>query len=96
MLVRPERRGPELFDILFEFKLVRRKTLGKKGEELRGMDDQALRQLTSVKTALAEARAQARRYRERLLKRDDLLNLRSYVVVGVGLERMLGEEVPEP
>ncbi len=56
LLVRPERRAPELFDLLFEFKLVRRKTLGKKGEELRGIDDEALRQLTPVKTALTEAR----------------------------------------
>jgi hypothetical protein len=93
LLVRPSRRTPELFDLLFELKLVRRKTLGKKGKELRGLDDDTLRRLPPVKAAFAEARAQARRYREGLLKRDNQLNLRSYVVVGVGLERMLGEEL---
>ncbi len=93
LLVRPEMRRYGFFDLLFEFKLVRRKKLKKNTQELRGMDDDALRQLPDVKKALTEARNQAERYREALVKREGELNLRTYVVVAVGLERMLGEEI---
>ncbi|MCP4664505.1 MAG: AAA family ATPase, partial [bacterium] len=48
LLVRPEMRRHGFFDVLFEFKLVRRAELGKTGEELRAMDDEALRELTPV------------------------------------------------
>ncbi len=93
LLVRSEMRRYRFFDLLFEFKLVRRNELGKKGQELRGMDESVLRELSAVKTALAEARKQARLYRGALLRREGELNLRTYVVVSVGLERMLGEEI---
>ncbi len=94
LLVRPETKRPGAFDLLFEFKLVRRKDLGRKGEELRAMDETALRRLPAVAKAFDEARAQAERYRAALVKqRGDTLDLRGYVVVAVGLERILGEEV---
>ncbi len=95
LLVRSEMRRYSFFDLLFEFKLVRRRELGKKGQELRGMEESALRELAAVKRAFVEAKKQARRYREALLRREGELNLRTYVVVAVGLERMLGEEVGE-
>ncbi len=95
LLVRPETRHYGFFDLLFEFKLVRRNELGKKGHELRDMDEANLRGLSPVKRAFAEAKKQARLYREALRRREGELNLRTYVVVAVGLERMLGEEVEE-
>ncbi len=81
------------FDVLFEFKLVRRAELGKKGEELREMDDGMLRQLRPVAAALAAAREQVLGYREILAQRLGEARPRCYVVVAVGLERVLGEEV---
>ena len=58
------------------------------------MDEEALRQLTPVARAFTEARAQAERYRAALSRqRGSEIDLRSYVVVAVGLERMLGEEI---
>ncbi len=95
LLVRPEMRRYRFFDLLFEFKLVRRKKLKKKAQELRGMDEAALRQLPDVANAFTEARDQAKHYRAALVKREGKLNLRTYVVVAVGLERMLGEEIAE-
>ncbi len=95
LLVRPERRGTGLLDFLFEFKHVRRKELGKKGEELREMHDSTLRKLKPVAKALQDAKAQVRRYRSRLENRHRDLDLHSYAVVAVGLERMLGKEVPD-
>ncbi len=97
LLVRPESRYPNPFDILFELKLVRRKALGKKGLELRAMDEAALRELPAVEKAFAEAREQVERYRDALeRKHGDGVRRRGYAVVAVGLERLLGEEVKMP
>jgi len=93
LLVRPEMRRYGFFDLLFEFKLVRRNVLKKKGQELRDMDEAALRRLEPVAKAFTEARDQAERYRAALVRREGELNLRSYAVVAVGLERILGEEI---
>ncbi len=93
LLVRPEMRRHGFFDVLFEFKLVRRAKLGKKGEELREMDDGALRELTPVAAALAAARKQILGYRDALARKLGEAQPRCYVVVAVGLERVLGEEV---
>ena len=95
LLVRPEMRRHGFFDMLFELKLVRRKELGKKGQELSEMSREALRQLPRVGKAFADARDQAERYRDRLVQRfgEAALNLRCYTVVAVGLERILGEEI---
>ena len=94
LLVRPGNRYPNAFDILFELKLVRRKTLGMKGRELRVTDEAALRQLPAVKKALTEAREQVELYRAALVRqRADTVGPRCYAVVAVGLERILGEEV---
>ena len=94
LLVRPESGYPNPFDILFELKHVRRKQLGKKGQELRDLDEAALRELPAVKTAFTEASAQVARYREALIRqRGNAVRPRCYAVVAVGLERILGEEV---
>jgi hypothetical protein len=94
LLVRPETKRPGAFDLLFEFKLVRRKKLKQSGEALRAMDEMALRRLPAVAKAFEEARGQTERYRTALVKqRGTGSELRSYVVVAVGLERVLGEEV---
>ncbi|MCP4654304.1 MAG: AAA family ATPase, partial [bacterium] len=96
LLVRPEMRRHGFFDVLFEFKLVRRAELGKTGDELRAMDDDALRELTAVSSALDAAREQVWRYRDALVKKFSDAQPRCYAVVAVGLERVLGEEVSSP
>jgi len=94
LLVRPEMRRHGYFDFLFELKLVRRKDLGKSGQELREMDEDSLRRLPPVARAFAEAREQARRYAAILLRqRGEELKLRRFAVVAVDLERFVGEEV---
>ncbi len=93
LLVRPEMRRYGFYDLLFEFKLVRRKELGKAGRELSTMDETTLYQQPSVARAFSEAQQQIEHYRRALVKQEDGLNLRCYVVVAVGLERILGEEI---
>ena len=95
LLARPESRYREAFDILFEPKFVRRAELGRAGKELRALEEGKLRQLEPVKEAFAEAGKQVRRYREALARKYGAdIPRRSYAVVAVGLERLLGEEVP--
>ncbi len=76
-----------------------RRLLGRRGPEsgrLRREDSggAALRRLPAVARALSQAREQVQHYRAALAKRETGLDLRGYVVVAVGLERMLGEEIP--
>ncbi len=93
LLVRPEMRRYGFFDALFELKLVRRAELGRSGEELSAMDEAELRDLAPVRSAREAAREQIRRYRDALVRRFTEARPRCYVVVVVGLERILGEEV---
>ncbi len=93
LLVRPEMRRHGFFDVLFEFKLVRRAELSKTGAELREMDEEGLRALTPVSAALDAAREQMARYRDAVMKKIGEARPRCYVVVAVGLERILGEEL---
>ncbi|MEE8522864.1 MAG: hypothetical protein V3T72_02950 [Thermoanaerobaculia bacterium] len=66
---------------------------GKKGEELRGIDNEALRRLAPVASALAAARHQVLAYRDALVRKLGEAQPRCYVVVAVGLERVVGDEV---
>jgi hypothetical protein len=95
LLVRDEMRPYSFFDLLFEFKLVRRKDLGRRGREIRDLSDEALLRLPPVAKALVEARQQIETYRSSLFKQHGAssLNLKSYAVVAVGLERVVGEEI---
>jgi hypothetical protein len=77
LLVRPDKRGQGLHDILLEFKYIGLNQLGVNGETARGMTDDALKSSVVVKNVSEEAEGQ----------------LAKYVVVGVGLERIVGREV---
>ncbi len=93
LVVRPEMRRYGFCDLLFEFKLVRRAELGKSGDELRTMAEARLRELTPVRAAFDKGRRQVLGYRDALVRKSGEARPRCYVVVAVGLERMLGEEV---
>jgi len=92
LILRPDARPYQLHDLLFEFKYVELKTIGLKGEDIRKMNENELRALEPVVKAFSEARTQLVRYEKAL--QDQLgkkLKLRSYIVVAVGFERLLGE-----
>lgn len=84
-----------LFDVLFQFKLVRLKEVKKKGHELAEMAETELRELPKVAATFSEARNQLRRYGDALVRRfgRDTIRPRSYIVVAIGFERIFGEEV---
>lgn len=93
LLRRPSSEAGD-FDLLFELKYVGPGAAGLTGLELREIDEAELRELPPVEAAFAAAREQAGRYARSLRERlGDGLALRSYAVVAVGLERLLGEVI---
>jgi hypothetical protein len=93
LMVRPDQQGKGLRDILIEFKYVGLNQLGLSGEAVRGMGDEELKECAEVKKVLEEAKAQLMRYEEGLVARHSQIRLRKYIVVGTGLERIVGVEV---
>lgn len=96
LLLRPDARPYKLFDLLFEFKYVPLDALGMNGEQVKNMAEQELLQKTPVKNAFKEARTQLTRYTRVLQDRlGDQLKLKTYLVVSIGFDRLLGEEMFE-
>ncbi len=94
LLLRPDARSTPLYDLLFEFKLVKPEELGMDAERLAVLGRDALAELPALGAALDSAAAQARRYRAGLAERyGDVLRLRSYAVVALGFSRLVAREV---
>jgi hypothetical protein len=94
MVVRPDARQYQVFDLLLEFKFVKLGDAGLSGEEARRMSVDELLALAPVRQKLDEARAQAKDYRRELAARYQTeLRLRAYAVVALGFERLVWEEI---
>lgn len=93
LLRRFDRRSARLYDLVFEFKLVKLAELGKTGVELRGMSHDELADVAAVRQRLDEAEAQLRRYRDALEERYGPLRLRLFAVVALGFERLVAREL---
>jgi len=102
MIVRPQMRSyPNLLDILIEFKSVKlgeAKSKGKlTGKEARQLSRDEIKALDKVEENLKEAKEQAQAYGQVLSsKHGSALRLRKYVVVALGFDRLVWEEVKEP
>lgn len=94
MLIRPEMRKYQLFDILFEFEYVTLGDAGIDGESARTLSVTELSALPPVKKKLEEARRQLQNYNKLLqANHGSYLKLRCYAVVALGFDRLLWEEV---
>lgn len=94
LIVRPEMRKYQLLDILIEFKYVGLDEAGLTQEQVQALSPAEVRGLAPVAAKLAEAGAKARRYGAALTaKYGEVLRLRSYAVVALGFERVVGEKV---
>ncbi len=94
MIVRPDARQYQIFDLLLEFKFVKPGDLGLSGEELRRMSRAELAALPPVGQKLTEARAQTTDYLHELRQRYRMeLRLRVYAVVAIGFDRLVWEEI---
>ncbi len=96
LIIRPDARQYQLFDMLFEFKYVSLKALKLSGERVRGMAEGELLEKSPVREAFTDAASQIRRYvgvlREKFGRK---LKLKAYIVVSVGFDRLLGEEMTD-
>ncbi|MEZ4727983.1 MAG: AAA family ATPase [Caldilineaceae bacterium] len=96
MIIRPEMRRFQLLDILIEFKYVALNKVALRGADLKQKMMAELKELTPVKEKLTEAKTQVQVYRQKLERKyGEALRLRSYVVVAIGFDRVVWEEVTE-
>ncbi len=102
LIVRPDARQYQVYDLLLEFKFVKLGDLGLSGEQARALSRAELAALPLVKQKLAEARAQAPAYRREVEERYQsgmrgamkmTLRLRTFAVVALGFERLVWEEI---
>ncbi len=94
LIVRPDMRQYPLLDLVLEFKYVSLADAGLRGETVRGWSVAKLQALPVVQEKLAAARTQLAEYRRALTAAyGDKLQLRSYAVVAVGFERLVGVEI---
>ena len=96
MLIRPEMRKYQLFDILFEFEYVSLSEVDLSGEQARALTSDALEALPTIKKKLAEARHQLQNYRKILqATQGATLRLRCFAVVALGFDRLAWAAVNE-
>ncbi|MFP4032050.1 MAG: hypothetical protein ACLFTV_10845 [Desulfococcaceae bacterium] len=93
MIIRPDMRKYEIFDVLIEFKYLTLKEAGMSGEQAKKLTREALREPPGMAKKMAEARDRAIRYGDELRKKYGNLRLRRYAVVSLGFERIWWEEV---
>ena len=98
LIVRPDARQYEVYDLLIECKFIKLGDLGLSGAQLQTMPPDELAALPLVKEKLAEARAQAPAYRRDVEARyqDTMkldLRLRTFAVVALGFDRLVWEEI---
>jgi hypothetical protein len=94
MILRPDARQIQAYDLLLEFKFLKPGDLGLDGERLRAMDRTELAALPRVREKLAEARKQTADYLAELRGRYGAgLRPRVYAMVGLGFERLVWEEL---
>jgi len=94
MIVRPEMRHYDIFDLLLEFKVVTLKEAGMNGQRVAAASDDNLRAFPAVQQAFAAAKQQLQVYTPRLKnKYGEIMKLRTFAVVSVGFERILWQVV---
>lgn len=93
MIIRPDMRKFALLDVLLEFKYVKLSEASVTGESARKLTPEQVREIPAMKTRMAEAREQLRRYGADLEKKHGNLRLKRFAVVSLGFERIWAEPV---
>ncbi len=93
MIIRPDMRRFNIFDVLIEFKYIKLGDAGVTGEQARQLTREELTTIPVMITQMKNAREQAGRYGDELEKKYHDLRLRRYAVVALGFERIWWEEI---
>ncbi|MBF0377538.1 MAG: AAA family ATPase [Desulfamplus sp.] len=95
MIIRPDMRKFQLFDVLIEFKFVSLATAGVSGEEAKALSVEELENLPQMREAMTDALEQVKGYsqilKERYSGKD--FRLKSFAVVSLGFDRLCWEEI---
>ncbi|MDM8525903.1 AAA family ATPase [Desulfococcaceae bacterium HSG8] len=95
MIVRPDMRRFDIFDVLIEFRYVSLKKAGMTGEKARGLSRKELGKIPDVSAEMNSAEEQVRKYGDALKQKYDKIRLRQYAVVSLGFERLWWKEIGE-
>ncbi|CAN2041725.1 AAA ATPase-like domain-containing protein [Candidatus Magnetomoraceae bacterium gMMP-15] len=93
MIIRPDMRRFEIFDVLIEFKYIKLGDADLTGEKARKLSQQDLKNIGIMKFNMDKAKKQVTQYGNALKKKYKNLRLRKYAVVSLGFERLWWEEV---
>jgi hypothetical protein len=93
MIIRPDKRRFEIFDILIEFKYISLKEAELTGEAARNMDQKEIDHMSCIEKSMDEAIKQARQYADFLNQKYPDLRLKSYAVVALGFDRISWEAI---
>jgi len=88
MIIRPDKRQFEIYDILIEFKYISLKEAELTGEVARKMDQIELYEMQCIKSNMESAIQQARQYEKALNQKYTELRLKSFAVVALGFDRI--------
>jgi len=88
MIIRPDKRHFEIFDVLIEFKYVSLKDAGLTGEKARTLDQTKIDDLAIIKSNMDSAIHQVRKYETALQQKYPELSLKSFAVVALGFDRI--------
>ncbi len=88
MIIRPDMRRFEIFDVLLEFKFVKLKDAGLTGEQARGLNRDELENIPQMDTQMKEAQKRLKQYGDALEQKYKNLALKRFAVVSLGFERL--------
>ncbi|MGD9731580.1 MAG: AAA family ATPase [Desulfamplus sp.] len=95
MIIRPDMRKFELFDILIEFKFVSLASAGLSGEQAKALSVQELKNLPKIGEAMIDAVEQVKEYSKILNERYSAADfrLKCFAVVSLGFDRLCWKEI---
>ena len=93
MIIRPDKRHFEIFDVLIEFKFVTLKDAGITGEQAKHLPKDELFSIPKIKKALEEGEKQVTLYGKELDDKYDNLRLKKFVVTALGFERVCFKKI---
>ncbi len=88
MIIRPDKRHFQIFDVLIEFKFVSLKSANLTGEKAKELSQGEFESLPLIREALDQGGAQASVYGKKLEKKYGNLHLKKFVVAALGFERV--------
>jgi len=88
MIIRPDKRRFEIFDILIEFKYVSLSEAELTGEAARKLDQAEIDQISCIEKNMNDAIQQSRQYADSLNQKYADLRLKSFAVVALGFDRI--------